>query len=193
MISSISAQCQETDPAKSSRRPHGDIKLRWPLSPRDERLPSVPFGPLRSARCGPAVLRPRLSAHAASTPALPTGRPAHRTSRGGRNARQQPGLKVRGKGPGSGQAPLLGALELGSSPLPASSSGSAAGGGSPPGCASFPSLLGSAIPFSKGPLRPPWPHSTPLELTHPFTALATLLQWHFSCLHAPLGSLSLST
>lgn len=103
MISSISAQCQETDPAKSSRRPHGDIKLRWPLSPRDERLPSVPFGPLRSARCGPAVLRPRLSAHAASTQG-PSHGPAGPPHEQGRQE-CAPAAGVEGEGQGARKWP----------------------------------------------------------------------------------------
>lgn len=126
--------------------PCGEKELRSPLPSRDERLLFVPFGP-SPIRPDVAQLCPRPASPGTRRPpppGLPTGRagPPHE------QGRQECAPAARADGEGRGarkwpRGPL--ARELGPSSLPSASSGSSAGGGSPLGCASFPSRPSSAL------------------------------------------------
>lgn len=124
-----------------------EIRGRGRPSPRGMkgRLPSH-LVPLRSGQIRVAQLcpRPASPAHGGPPPRpFPRAGPAHRTSRGGRNARRQPALRVRGEEVAKGSPWRNQSL----SPQPAASSGSAARGGSPLGCVSSPSLPSPSHPL----------------------------------------------
>lgn len=163
--------------------PRGGEKLRSPLPEQDERSPSVPFGPSAlGADVAQLCPRPASPAHGGPNPRpFPRAGPAHRTSRGGRNARLQAGLRVRGEGPGSG-------YRTGPSPLPAASSGSAARGGSPLGCTSVPLLGVRDHHGHTGSLGAPSAHR-PVILPAP----APLPAMAFLVVHTPLHGPSPST
>lgn len=133
--------------------PCGEETLWPPLPLRDKRLPSVPFGssalrPDVTQLCALPAPPPRHTAPFPRAGALP----APSTSGGGRNARLMVDGRVRGR---VRKWPRVPGVGLGSEPT--ASSGSAAGGGSPPGCP-WVWLASVSVSPSKGSLSPPCHH-----------------------------------